>query len=143
MTLDAKTSAPFGRIRNDAQSPEDPLERLLTLEETTAGRETHLRVPEHGRVGSSRPEHGDVPVSRPASSHLRLVHGARRAAPSGHDVADANPAGAWLQLLDLTMAKLEAAVAAFEKERNEFEKWASDERAAIARERSRRGRWFR
>jgi hypothetical protein len=76
-------------------------------------------------------------------SHLRLVQEADDVAPSWPGLADANPSGAWLQLVDLTMAKLEAAVTAFEKERNDFEKWANDERAAIASERAVRRRWFR
>ena len=89
-----------------------------------------------------RNAHSSAHFERPAS-HLRLVRGPGDTAPARDDLTDANPIGAWLQLIDLTMAKLEEAIAAFERERNEFEKWASDERAAIASERAARRRWFR
>ena len=90
------------------------------------------------RDGHGSSAHLQAPVT-----HLRLVRGASVTTPSLDGLADAYPTSASLRLLDLTMAKLEHAVAAFEKERHEFEKWANDERAAIASERAGRRRWFR
>jgi hypothetical protein len=139
MTSDATSPTWFRKLHPVTEL--DFLEHLPTLEETTVGRETRLRVPERGRAGSSRARHGDVRVSRPADLTLDAAPLSDSAAAE-NPVAE-NPTRAWLDLLDLTMAKLEEAVAAFEKERNAFEKWANDERAAIARERARRGRWFR
>jgi hypothetical protein len=89
-----------------------------------------------------RNAHSTAHFERPAP-HLRVVRGSGDTAAAWDDLTGANPMGAWLQLIDLTMAKLEEAIAAFEKEREDFEKWASDERAAIARERAARRRWFR